>query len=240
MSGTTRPFRKFFSATPDYCWYKRKGTMAYTLNDSSGHQVTSAQLQNRGVWYTHGNVKEQAFINAHGGTFGVKISPVKIADPTAPDLQYGQHLADLKCQNTPLFLAQERYGLPPQWAVTFNLKDALEYGPRGKNYPDFTIFFWVDWVAVKMNHNGKVYTVDPMVGVWAVPFSTIEDTRRQAPIHWYAQREKRVTTDPSRTALLEAFEPRLREGKAVFDIRGLGGNAACSYVFDLRKFPKVA
>jgi hypothetical protein len=214
--------------------------MPYELFDNEDKVVTLHQLQNRGVWYKHGNTKEEVFINAYGQTLGVVINPDKENDPTLPDLVFQEHLADLKCQNTPLFYADKDYKTPAQYAVTFNLKDALHYGPLGKHYERLTIFYWIDWVARKMITSGnREYAVDKLTGVWRIDYSRLEDLRLRKPIHWYYQRGKTEEQNPDRRQLLPRFEPRLQEGDHIWAVRGFGDNAACSYVFDLREFERV-
>jgi len=212
--------------------------MAYQLFDANGSEVTNADLQNRAVWYRHGVRREDVFVETYGSGLGVQINPEKKRNPTVPDLLHQTHLADLKCQNTPFFHAF-KVGIDPTYAVTFNLKDAYSYGKWGKNHANLVIFYWVDWAAVKMVSNGKVHTASHLTGVWKVDFSTIEELRSTSPIHWYNQRNRQYETHPDMKANLAAFEPRLVDGKNVWSIRETGINAACSYVFDLRKFERL-
>ncbi|MBI4790342.1 MAG: hypothetical protein HY782_25195 [Chloroflexi bacterium] len=212
--------------------------MAYQLFDKDNREVTPSDLQNRAVWYVHGASREQVFVARHGKALGVALNPAKANDPTVPDLLYGGHLADLKCQDTPFFLAGH-YGVEPTYAVTFNLKDALNYGRWGQNHQDFSIFYWVDWVAVRMVMNGKSYAAQPLTGVWHVRFARLDEMRRTRPIHWYNQRHRQPETDPRMQRILKQFEPRLAEGDMVWAIRGVRSNAACSYVFDVRSFERV-
>jgi hypothetical protein len=147
-------------------------------------------------------------------------------------------LADLKCQNTPKFYAFKD-GIDSTYAVTFNLKDAYNYGKWGKNYDEITVFYWVDWVARKMVSNGRSYMVNPLMGVWKIEYAQLEEMRKTAPIHWYSQRERQFETNPEMQKKLSAFEPRLVLNGNVWSIRGIGVNAACSYVFDIRKFQRL-
>jgi len=132
--------------------------MAYQLFDVNGKEVRQSDLQNRGVWYRHGVNKEDVFVEKFGTKFGVQINPQKKNDPTVPDLIYNQKLADLKCETTPFFFAFKDK-IDFTYAVTFNLKDAFNYGKWGKNYETLIIFYWIDWIATRMVSNGKPYFV---------------------------------------------------------------------------------
>jgi hypothetical protein len=212
--------------------------MAYQLFDLDDKVIPNSDLQNRGVWYKHGVKKEDIFVEKFGLSFDTRINPDKKNNPTVPDLIHNQHLADLKCQNTPLFFAF-KLGIDPTYAVTFNLKDAYNYGKWGKNYENIVIFYWVDWVAVKMISYEKPYIVNPLIGVWKVDFSILEKMRHTSPIHWYTQRERHYETNLEMQKKLSEFEPRLKDGKNVWSIREKEVNAACSYVFDLRNFERL-
>ena len=212
--------------------------MVYALYDRDNKQIDLGNLQHRAVWYEHGVDRELVFISRYGKQLGVGINPEKTSNASAPDLMFEGNLADLKCQDTPFFFAG-KLGVEPTYAVTFNLKDALNYGPWGRDYPGFHIFYWVDWVAVKMRRNSIDYTVEPLTGIWRIAYSKLEEARHTSPIHWYSQRNRFAETDPAQQRLLQAFEPRLKEGTTVWSIRGLGSNAASSYVFDLRNFERV-
>lgn len=210
----------------------------YKLFDKNNDLVNPKELQNRAIWYQHGVSKEEVFVNQFGQKLDIQLNPEKKNDPTLPDLLHEDHLADLKCQDTPFFRAK-KYGGDPTYAVTFNLKDMLQYGRFGKNYQSFTIFYWVDWVAVRMEMYDQKYIAQPLSGVWRVRFAKLDQMRHSRPIHWYNQRERHHETSPQRQEFLLQFEPRLRDGNNVWAIRGLGNNAACSYLFDLRSFEKV-
>jgi hypothetical protein len=134
------------------------------------------------------------------------INPAKAADVYAPDLIVEGHLADLKCQRTPFFKAQELYGIDPQFAVTFNTNDFERYRDA---YPSLDIYFWISWQRTEMTIRGESYSVKPMAGVWRASFPAI---RRRI-------QEQRVGA--------HAYLHRL------FDTQG---NAKSSFVFDLRQF----
>jgi hypothetical protein len=210
----------------------------YLLFDENGVSVNPQALQNRAIWYEHGATQEMIFVKRYGDKLGVCINPEKRSKPTAPDLLYKNNLSDLKCQHTPLFTAG-KYGIDPTFAVTFNLKDALNYGQWGHSYKNFSVFYWVHWTAVKMKMYDKTYKAKPLNGLWRVDFSKPEELRRSSPIHWYNQRNRCNEQNPPQRELLTKFEPRLQEGNIVWSIRGSQNNAACSYVFDLNTFEKI-
>jgi hypothetical protein len=213
--------------------------MAYQLFDAQNQEITNADLQNRSIWYRHGVRREDVFVETYGQAFDVRINPEKRTNPTVPDLIHKNNLADLKCQNTPFFFAF-KMKIDPTYAVTFNLKDAFNYGKWGHDHRNFVIFYWVDWVAVKMVSNEKAYTARPLTGVWKVDFAKLEQMRHKSPIHWYNQRNRQPETRPDLQKTLLDFEPRLKDGDRVWSIRETGINAACSYVFDLRNFERLA
>ena len=83
-------------------------------------------------------------------------------------------VADLKTQNTPFFTAvsgpfvspynNESYD--PTYTVTFNRKDYERYQDL---YPDAYIYWCVNWQQLQW----KNLTVDPLEGVWEVPFKDL-------------------------------------------------------------------
>ena len=215
-------------------------TYTYELYDAKGNRIDQGDVENRAAWYESGASQEEVFAKRYGHKLNVRINPAKATDPSALDLLHNASLADLKCQQTPLFTARRHYRIDPAYAVTFNLKDALNYGPWGNNHPDLHIFYWVDWVSVKMVMGGNTFTAQPLQGVWHVPYASLEQMRKTAPIHWYIRRWKVPEQNPETANVLRQFEPRLVENGQVAAIRGKGGNAACSYVFDLNQMGRVA
>lgn len=119
----------------------------------------------RSSWYRHGEDLEDAFIQrvAPSLSLVIKLNPKKDLDPTVIDMLYlNKFEADLKTQNTPFFTAK-KYGVPPQYAVTFNKKDYERYK---RLYPHSIIFFWVNWTSLEWNGN----KVKPMNVVYKIPF----------------------------------------------------------------------
>jgi hypothetical protein len=213
----------------------------FKLYDLHGNEVSQDDREKRAEWYVLGQSRERVFVDKWGTWLGVMINPAKAHDPTVPDLMTNGTLGDLKCQDKPLFMAQQRYGSEPLYTVTFNLKDAYHYGPFGKNYPNLVIYYWVNWLTVKMvmQDSGEIYRVLPLHGLWRVPFAVLDQQRRSQPIHWYVQRGYHYEDNEIERQRLIDFEPRLQDGPYVRALLGQGDNAACSYLFDLRLFEQV-
>lgn len=179
--------------------------MGYELLDANGSKIVNKDLQNKGFWCQHGLSKEHIFVAKFGEQFSVTINPDKENDPYVPDLfqTFDQRLADLKTQNTPLFQAQQRYGLNPQYAVTFNLKDYERY--MNVYNGNVAIYFCVEWIPITfVSNSGQRISVKPMRGVWWTDMIRLQNLVKTAPIHSYQQR--------------------------IYDTKG---NAKASYVFDL-------
>jgi hypothetical protein len=116
------------------------------------------------------------------------INPEKRYNPYAPDLLVSGLVADLKCQQTPFFKAQDLYGLEPRFAVTFNRKDYLRYKEQ---YPTIVVYFWVDWQEREKIIRGSRFLVRPLAGVWRAAFSTLTMLIEggDAPLHTYQRRQ---------------------------------------------------
>jgi hypothetical protein len=161
--------------------------MAYRTFKADGGEVSQHDLQDKGPWCLTGASYEQTFINKYGSDLELGINPVKANDPYVPDLVNlkTKNLADLKTQNTPFFQSGVRYGIDPQYAVTFNVKDYKRYK---EYYPTIDIYFWVSWVVTKFEGSTKI-SVDEMEGIWMITLSNIETlVKAGSPIHSYAQR----------------------------------------------------
>jgi len=160
--------------------------MAYRLFDKGGSEVTHHNLQDKGPWCVTGATFEETFISKYGPALNLVINPEKAFNKYAPDLLNvtTQNIADLKTQNTPFFQAAARYGLDPQYAVTFNTKDYDRYLSL---YPKIEIYFWVDWLAIKFQ-SFQIIEVSPMSGIWKIPFAGIIELAKTSPIHSYQQR----------------------------------------------------
>lgn len=119
-------------------------------------------------WCREGAEYELAFIRAMNqhSHLQIDLNPEKHTNDMAPDLTVaGYGLCDLKTQRTPFFTSS-KYGIPPEYAITLNLKDVMRY--RGF-YPDLGIFFWIDWKNNTVENN----RYDPIPYKWAVYFATM-------------------------------------------------------------------
>lgn len=104
---------------------------------------------------------EELFVRTRMKALGLQggMNPEKADNPFANDLTL-TFQADLKTVRTPLFKAGDLYGLDPQYAVTFNLKDGVRYREL---YPNIVILFDVRWdVLTWSDKTGNEYRVDPM------------------------------------------------------------------------------
>lgn len=228
--------------------------MAYKLYDKDGQPLEKKDLQDRSKWYEHGVKKENIFVRCFGEKLGVAINPGKKDDDKVPDLivfntDGSKGLGDLKTQNTPFFYATkiskaERLDplLYPGRTVTFNVKDALNY----KNYlersgTDLTVFFWVDWIAVKMVMDERPSRgVQPLHGIWKTKYSELEKIRPKLLFHWYNERPRKAENDHAESERLLKFEPRLEKDGIVHSVLSeADDNAACSYLISLDQLEEV-
>jgi hypothetical protein len=185
------------------------------MYDINGNVISHGDLQNKGAWCTHGEEKENVFVNNYGHHLGLIINPEKNTNRFAPDLAYsiGNGLADLKTQNTPFFTAR-RYNCDPQYTVTFNRNDADRYR---EEEPDLDIYFWVDWIAVryfKESTNPKYgdthVSVEPMHGVWKVAFQNLDAIIQNSPLHPYQQRVNDNQRNAKDSYLINLNDPRIQ------------------------------
>lgn len=160
--------------------------MAYKLFDKDGNIVKYQDLQTKGPWFVKGESSEKLFIDNYGVQLGLAVNPEKRTNKYAIDLINIETnvLGDLKTQNTPFFQAKEEYSIDPQYAVSFNRKDALRYM---KFYRDIEIYFWVDWLVTKFVSNVTIEVI-PMQGVWKISMTDINTLIKTAPLHYYQQR----------------------------------------------------
>lgn len=161
--------------------------MAYKLFSLEGMQINLHDLQDKGPWCQTGASFEEVFVTHYGKRLSIKINPEKATNPYAPDLlnTATNNSGDLKTQNTPFFQAGYRYGLDPQFTVTFNVKDFKRYT---EYYSRIEIYFWVKWLVTKFENQGNEIMVKAMEGVWFIPFPKLTELAKKSPIHTYQQR----------------------------------------------------
>lgn len=158
----------------------------YKLFGIDGNEILQHDLQDKGVWCESGATKEEVFVNKFGSQLNLIINPEKVNSPFVPDLLNTSNtlLADLKTQNTPFFQAESRFGYDPQYTVVFNGKDRERYKEL---YPDIEIYFAIDWQVLKFQ-GANTIEVEPMLGVWFIPFQQLDKLLQKAPYHEYQQR----------------------------------------------------
>ncbi len=178
--------------------------MIFFRKNESGQlrkKISFSDLENRRFWCQLGDEKERAFaasMEKMQSPYSVSIHPHKISDPYHPDLlvsQFGNELSgEVKIKNSPLFIAK-RYVFNPQFALTMDLKDSLNYSRLLDQSIDLLIFIWVKWEAHEMVTSSKFgsrsYSVEPMRGVWVTNFSKLrskENSESPPLIHWYKER----------------------------------------------------
>ena len=161
--------------------------MSYTLFDFDIKEIEREDLQDKVSWCKWGEDMEVAFLTKYGYNFGLDINPQKKEKPTVPDFIHvdSNKIVDLKTQNTPFFQAN-KYGVPPQFAVTFNDNDLDYY----KNcYPDIIIIFHVEWLVHKLQFpNGSEKVVSKMEGIWVTTINRIDKECTANNLHEYKQR----------------------------------------------------
>lgn len=167
--------------------------------------------EDKAYWCRKGEIIEEAFIREIVPRISrsLIIHPNKKLKNTYIDfLDIDKNsVADLKAQNTPFFKAT-MYGYNPQYTVTFNRKDYENYK---KNYPEAMIYWWVNWEQTQITIRNILHSVEPLYGVWEVPFSKIKIMieSNRAPLHIY----------------------KFRQGDQV--------NATESYLFELNSFTRL-
>lgn len=167
--------------------------------------------ENKTLWTSRALADEREFVERVAPRLKIKvaINPAKAHDAFAPDLvRADKRLADLKKQTTPFFTAQ-RYGLSPQYAVTFNEKDYLRYKEL---YPGIAVYFWVKWERQSYPPKNPTITVPAMEGVWVTAFTTL-------------------------ASLIESGQLRLHRYRR--RVNDAAGNAKASYVLDVRRLQLV-
>ena len=138
--------------------------------------------EDRFWWYKFGEREEMAFI-ALMNSYGVpaRKNPDKYLDPSVPDLLVRERLADVKAQRTPFFTAF-KYGMEPQFTVTFNRKDFEHYNDH---CPDIWIYFWVRWDECDWQ---DLHCLS-MDGVFEASLYSLRELLVKAPEHVYHRRQ---------------------------------------------------
>lgn len=121
--------------------------------------------EDKQAWCRAGEELERQFVETRLPCFdlGGGINPAKDTDKYTHDLNLVLP-SDLKSVRTPLFKAQELYGIDPQFAVTFNVKDQKRYSSL---YPNIVVVFDVNWQTTEMVFGTTTYKVEPMHRTWA-------------------------------------------------------------------------
>lgn len=179
--------------------------MSYKLFDKDGQEVSQHDLQDKGAWCKTGLSQEEAFVELFGRKLGLIMNPEKKTNPFAPDLfnTKSNQLADLKTQNTPFFQAKSRFNLDPQYTVVFNKKDRDRYQEM---YPNIEIYFAVDWLVTKFAGYSTI-EVQPMFGIWYIPFTSLDALLEKAPLHPYLQRTNDNKGNAKESYILNLLDP---------------------------------
>lgn len=167
--------------------------------------------ENKLFWCNAGKEAEDKFIAKRAIELGLDacINPIKEFDRFANDLLV-TFLSDLKTVRTPLFKSFELYGIDPQFAATFNVKDGIRYKEL---YPNIVVIFDVKWETLSWTDKmGKVYAVEPMHETYCGFLSDIKN------------------------AIKKSGSCRIDYQRRVNDS---AGNAKSSFVFDLRYLHKI-
>lgn len=131
--------------------------------NKSVSQISTPSNQDKRYWCeAYGITTEKHFVDTalEGLDVTGYINPAKEINKYTHDL-YLQVQSDLKTVRTPFFKAMIHHNIDPQYAVTFNKKDALRYSDQ---YPNILVVFDVKWESdscVKVI-GGQEYRVEPM------------------------------------------------------------------------------
>jgi len=167
--------------------------------------------ENKLAWCAAGADAELEFVQKRLIDIGLDgyINPAKETDVYTHDMVM-RFPADLKTVRTPLFKAMDLYGIDPQFAVTFNLKDMRRYKEL---YPNIIVIFDVNWEQTSWaDRSGKVYEVKPMHSTYGGFIGDI------------------------RNAVLASGSRVIKYKRRVDDDQG---NAKESFVFDVRKLHRL-
>lgn len=103
--------------------------------------------EDKHAWCRAGELAEKDFVASNKLIgWGVAINPDKHKDPYCHDF-IGTVPVDLKSIREPWRKSQELFGIPPEYAVSVNLKDMKRYAEL---YPNILIVLDVKWDGVYM------------------------------------------------------------------------------------------
>jgi hypothetical protein len=146
--------------------------------------------ENKLLWCKFGLTFEEKFVSKIAPYLGLdaKINPEKETNKYSYDLIVNGRKADLKHQNSPFFLSQAKFGLDPTTVVSFNHKDYTRYKQL---YPDLVIYFWVERTQTSQVFGNKLYTCQPLHGIWSIEFSELAALIESGvlPLHEYERRK---------------------------------------------------
>jgi len=96
--------------------------------------------QDKSAWCEEGARFEVEFVATYP-QLGFVLNPQRRFDKYAPDLihRLTGRRADLKTRDSPWRHSDRMFGIPPQWAVSFNRNKRERYA---KLYPEITVLFW--------------------------------------------------------------------------------------------------
>lgn len=152
---------------------------------------TVFNTEDRSKWYNFGEDYEREFLEKIEPYLDrdIILNPEKETCPWALDLfdWTKQKYADLKTQTTPFFLVgkyeYKDHVCDPQYSITFNKKDYLNYKEKAK---DCDIYFWINWKQLTYQD----LSVKPLYGVWRAEFSKMMECIENglSPLHEYKHR----------------------------------------------------
>lgn len=147
--------------------------------------MNPAEANNKQACVKYGQKKEREFLELirHQGIdiYGISLLGLKYE----PDFQQYGKLAELKTQETPFFMAQERYGLDPQYCVSFNRYDYERYSA---DYPGLLIYFWVKWETLEAHIGQRTFVLRPLHGIWLLTAERMHLLVGKAKEHFYKER----------------------------------------------------
>jgi len=167
--------------------------------------------EDKQAWCDYGDDAERHFVAGRLFDLGLggHINPEKKINPYVHDM-FVQFPSDLKTVRTPLFKSMELYGIDPQYAVTFNHKDAERYKEL---YPNIVVIFDIWWKNCASNIGGQDYAVKDMHFTVAGFLNDI------------------------RNAIVKSGSHRIDYTRRVGDTNG---NAKFSWVLDARHLQKIS